>query len=117
MCVQTKKELSASRKTIRVVVGINLIFTALFVIPLTQRWMDRGLGALRAYNLEKAAGRSLQAWLVASTVGASCLLGYTLWRSWKTTEAGLVIEVTMVLAWWLIVLGVYVFAAMTGMGT
>jgi hypothetical protein len=113
---QTEKPLSESRIAIRVILGINFTLLVLFVIPLTHHWADRGLGALRSYNLEKPVGRSLQVWLPGSTLLATCLLGFTLWRKRKVPVSGLGIEVIMVVAWWLIVLGACVYAFMLGMG-
>jgi hypothetical protein len=112
-----EKPLAGSRKAIRIISAINFSFLVLVIIPFTNHWMNRGLRALRGYNLEKPVGRSLQVWLVGSTLLATCLLGFTLWRSRKIAARGLGIEVIMVVSWWLIVLGACAYGYMLGMGS
>jgi hypothetical protein len=117
MNLQTEKPLWGSRKAIRVILGINFTFFVLLIIPFTNHSLSRGFRTLRSYNLEQLVGRSLQVWLIGSTLLATCLLAFTLWRSRKVGVARLALEVIMVVAWWFIVIGVCIHAFMLGMGS
>jgi hypothetical protein len=100
---------------------LNFFFFALFVIPPTHRWIDRGFLVLRAIHLEEPVGWSLQVWLVGSTLVATVLLGIMFWRKRRAVAAGLPsepirLEGMLVGGWWLIVIGVCAYAFMLGMG-
>ena len=70
-----------SRNIVRAILYANLFLFALFVIPTTHQWVDRGFLALRSINMEDVVGRSLQGWLVASTIIASALFGLIAWKN------------------------------------
>jgi hypothetical protein len=119
--IRTKKPVSCVTKMIRFIVGINFIFFVAFVVPFTNHWIDRGLRALKSMNMGNLVGRSLQIWLVASTLVATILFGIALWRRRRALVAGfaaeqLLLETILITSWWLVVLGACAYAYMLGMG-
>jgi hypothetical protein len=107
---------------IRFIMGINFIFFVAMVVPFTHHWIDRGFLALKSRDMENIVGRSLQVWLIASTLVATILFGIALWRRRRALVAGfaaeqLVLETILTTSWWLVVLGACAYGYMLGMGT
>ena len=116
-----EQTVSGSRNAIRLITLWNFLIFGLFVIPPAHRWVDRGALALRAVHLEDLVGRSLQVWLVGSTLLVTALLGWIIWQKWRATRAGLPsasvrLEGVLVAVWWLLVLGACAYAFALGMG-
>jgi hypothetical protein len=107
-----------SRSIIRAILYANFLLFALFVIPLTHHWVDRGFLALRSIDIEDFAGRVLQVWLVGSTIIASGLFGLIVWQNRRATLTArpLKFEGILLLTWWIIVIGACVFGFVLGMG-
>jgi hypothetical protein len=119
--IQTKEPVSCVTKMIRFIVGINFILFVAFVVPFTHHRIDWGLRALKSMNMGNLVGRSLQIWLVASTLVATILFGIALWRRRRALVAGfaaeqLLLETILITSWWLLVLGACAYAYMLGMG-
>jgi hypothetical protein len=117
-----EKPRSVPQKIIRFTLGINFTLFVLFIVPFAHHWVDRGFRALTAFNLEKPAGRSLQVWLVGSTLLATGLLLFASSRNRKAVARGrpsedLRFDSILVTSWWLIVLGSCAYAYMLGMGS
>jgi len=68
--------------------------------------------------MEDVVGRSLQVWLVASTIISTALFGLIGWKNRRATPPAksLKFEGILLLSWWIIVIGacVYGFALGTG---
>lgn len=107
-----------SRTIVRTILCANLFLFALFVIPPTHHWVDRGFLTLRSMNMEDFVGRSLQAWLLGSTVVATALLGLAAWKNRRATlpAKSLKLEGILLLSWWIIVVGACAYGFMLGMG-
>ena len=87
------------------------------VFPLTLT-VDQGFLALRSINMEDVVGRSLQVWLVASTIIATALFGVVGWKNRRATlPAGSIkFEGILLLSWWIIVVGASVYGFALGIG-
>ena len=107
-----------SRAFVRAILYANLFLFALFVIPITHHWVDRGFLALRSINMEDVVGRSLQVWIVASTIIATALFTFVVWKSRRATVPIRVLrfEGILLLIWWIIVLGACAYGLVLGMG-
>src|SRR5580693_67095 len=70
-----------SRAIVRAILYVNFLLLALFVIPTTHRWVDRVFLATRSVHLEDAVGRSMQVWVVASTILATALFSPVVWKN------------------------------------
>jgi len=106
-----------SRTIVRAILYADFFFFALFIIPVTHHWVDQALLALRSVNLEEVVGRSMQVWIVASTIIATVLFVLMLW---KNRRAALPItavrfEGILLLTWWLTLLGLFAYGFMLGM--
>ena len=115
-----KTPFGTSRTIIRLTMWVNLSLFILFVVPLTNHWINRGFRTLKTFNLKEPVGRSLQIWLVGSTVCATVLLAQILWKKRKPLPVGspyvsVVLEGTLVAAWWVVVLGACAYGFMLGM--
>jgi len=68
--------------------------------------------------MEDVVGRSLQVWLVASTIIATELFGLVGWKSRRATlpAGSLKLEGILLLSWWIIVVGACVYGFALGMG-
>jgi hypothetical protein len=107
-----------SRAIVRAILSANFFLFALFVIPTTHHWVDREFIAIGSMNVEDAVGRSMQVWIVASTIIATILFSRVLW---KNRRAALPIrsirfDGILLLTWWIALLGVYAYGFMLGMG-
>ncbi len=107
-----------SRTIVRAILYANFFLFGLFMIPTTHRWVDRGFLAMRSAHLEDAVGRSMQVWIVVSTMLATVLYGLVVW---KNRRAASPIRPTrfdgiLLLAWWVALLGVCGYGFMLGMG-
>jgi hypothetical protein len=121
MHMQMERMLSGSRKAIRSMMWVNFALFLLFVVPFTNHSINRGLWALRSINLEEPVGRSLQIWVVGSTLVATVLLVRMFWQRRRTISGrgasiSLKLETILVAAWWAIVLGSCAYGFMLGMG-
>jgi hypothetical protein len=121
MDTATEQTFSRPRNAIRLITLLNFLIFGLVVIPPAHRWVDRGFLALRAVHLEELVGRSLQIWLVGSTLLATALLGWIIWQKWRATRAGLPsasvnLEGILVAVWWFVVLGACAYAFALGTG-
>jgi hypothetical protein len=106
------------RTIVRAILYANLFLFALFVIPTTHHWVDRGFFSLRSTNVEDLVGRSLQAWLLGSTIVVTGLFGLIAWKNRRATmpPRSLKLEGILLLSGWIIVVGACAFAFMLGMG-
>lgn len=112
---------SRSRKAIRVMMLLNFVFFVLFVIPVTHRLMDKGFVVLRAIHLEDPVGWSLQVWLIGSTVVATALFAWMLWKKRRAVSSGIstspiMFEGVLLLVWWVVLVGACGYGFMLGMG-
>ena len=116
--VDTEHPMTYSRNIVRAILYANLFLFALFVIPTTHHWVDRAFFALRSINMEDVVGRSLQGWLVASTVIATALFGLIAWKNGRATMPvrSFKLEGILLLGWWIVVLGACAYGFMVGMG-
>ena len=107
-----------SHAFVRTILYANFCLFALFVIPITNHWVDRGFLALRSINMEDVVGRSLQVWIVTSTIIATALFTFVVWKSRRATAPirALRFEAILLLIWWIIVLGACAYGFMLGMG-
>ena len=108
-----------SRAIVRAILYANFFLFALFVIPITHHWVDRGFLALRSINnMEDVAGRLLQVWIVASTISATVLFGFVVWTNRTATPPirAVRLEGILLLAWWFTLLGACAYGFMLGMG-
>lgn len=102
-----------SQRIVRLVTTINLCIFVLYVIPATNRLVDRGFGMLERVNADDLVGRSLQIWLVGSTLVATALFVRMVWR--KVPSA--VLDGMLLLTWWAVALGSCAYAYMMGLGS
>jgi hypothetical protein len=67
--------------------------------------------------MEDAVGRSLQAWLVASTVIVTALFCLIAWKSRRATHSvrSLKLEGILLLSWWIIVFGACAYGFLLGL--
>jgi len=107
-----------SRSILRAILYANFFLFALFVIPITNHWVDQGFIALRSIHMEDVVGRSLQVWLVASTIASTALFGLIGWKNRRATlpATSLKFEGILLLSWWIIVMGACVYGFALGMG-
>jgi len=68
--------------------------------------------------MEDVVGRTLQVWLVASTITATALFGQVGWKNRRATPPtqSLKFEGIMLLSWWIVVIGACVYGFVLGMG-
>jgi len=106
------------RAVVRAVVYANFFLFALFVIPITHQWVDHVFLALRRINLEKVIGRSMQVWIVASTIIATVLFGLMLRKNRRAAMSITPVrfEGILLLLWWLTLLGTCAYGFMLGLG-
>jgi hypothetical protein len=107
-----------SRSIVRAILYANFFLFALFVIPTTHHWVDRGFLALKSVNLEEVVGRSMQAWIVVSTIAATVLFGLAFWRNRRAqlSVTSIRLDGILLLTWWIALLGVCAYGFMLGMG-
>ncbi len=107
-----------SRAIVRAILYANFCLFALFVIPTTRHWVDREFLALRSVNLEEVVGRSMQAWIVASTITATVLFGLVLRKNRRAELSipSIRLDGILLLAWWIALLGVCAYGFVLGMG-
>jgi hypothetical protein len=121
MRLQAAPDFSGPRKAIRWITAFNFTVLAFFLITPAHTWIDRTFFALRSIHLEEPVGVSLQIWLVASTLFATVLLGRIIWLKRRAESEGLpsfslILEATLLVAWWLTVLGASAYGFMLGIG-
>ena len=107
-----------SRAVIRVILYVNFFLFALFMTPITHHWVDRGFLALQSINLENFVGRSLEVWIVASTMTATVLFGLLIvWnRGAAQSVRSVRFEGILLFSWWIAVLATCAYGFMLGMG-
>ena len=107
-----------SRSVVRAILYANFFLFALFVMPATNHWLNQGFVALRSINMEDVAGRSLQVWLVASTIVATALFGLIGWKSRRALmpATSLKFDGILLISWWIIVIGACIYGFALGMG-
>jgi hypothetical protein len=107
-----------SRSILRAFLYVDFFLFALFVVPIIHHWVDQVFLALRTINLEEAGGRSMQVWIVASTIVATALFGRMVWNNRRATlpVRSLRFEGILLLAWWLTLLGACAYGFMLGLG-
>jgi hypothetical protein len=106
------------RVFVRAILYANFFLFALFVMPITHHWIDHGFLALKSINLEEVVGRSMQVWIVASTIIATVLFGVMLWKYRRSALpiTAVRFEGILLLTWWLTLLGFLAYGFMLGMG-
>jgi hypothetical protein len=109
---------TCSRAIVRVILYANFFLFALFVIPTTHHWVDRAFLAMRSIHLEDAMGRSMQVWIVASTVLVTVLFGLVAWKNRRAASPlrPILVDGILLLTWWIVLLGVCAYGFMIGMG-
>lgn len=107
-----------SRAIVRAILCANFFLFALFVIPTTHHWVDSGFLAMRSVHLEDAVGRSMQVWIVVSTILATVLYGLVVWKNRRATSPirSTRFDGILLLVWWIALLGVCAYGFMLGMG-
>jgi hypothetical protein len=107
-----------SRAIVRAILYPNFFLFALFVIPTTHHWVDLGFLAMRSIHLEDAVGRSMQVWIVASTILATVLFGLVVWKNRRAASPirSIRFDGILLLTWWIALLGVCAYGFMLGMG-
>jgi hypothetical protein len=119
--IQEQPTFSGPRKVVRSITVFNLVLFALFVLPPVHRWVDHGFLALRSIHFEEPVGLGLQIWLPVSTLVATALLARMMWQRRRSISPGLLpvslrVETTLVVAWWVAILGSCAYGFMLGMG-
>ena len=116
--VYTAHPAACSRAIVRAILSANFFLFVLFMIPTTHHWVDRGFLALRSVHLEDAVGRSIQVWILGSTIIATGLFGVVLWknRGAELPISSIRSDGILLLAWWIVLLGVCAYGFMLGMG-
>jgi hypothetical protein len=73
---------------------------------------------LRRLGIENIIGRGMQFWFVASTIIATALFGFVLWKNRREALpiTSVRFEGIMLLSWWLALLGICAYFFMLGMG-
>jgi hypothetical protein len=68
--------------------------------------------------MEDLVGRSLQVWLLGSTVMATALFALIAWKNRMATmpARSVKVEGILLLSWWIIVVGACAYGFMLGMG-
>jgi hypothetical protein len=101
---------------LRVLVGVNFAIFLVMISPIgTSRELYK---SLKDSGLANAIFRSMQVWVVASTLIATVLFGLIIWN---LRRAGLPVrtlrlEAILLVAWWLTLLLLCGYAFMLGMG-
>jgi hypothetical protein len=106
------ENLSRSRTAIRFMMIVNLVLWIFFVVPVLHRLVDDGFRALRRFNAEELAGRTLQVWLVGSTVLSTILFCRLIWRK----ASPLTLEAVLLLVWWFLAIATAAWGYMLGLG-
>lgn len=110
-----------SKAGFRFILLVNFSLFILFIFPLTNHLVDRGLGALKPLGLEDLVGKSLQVWLVGSTLAATALFLWMAWKQRSPQSDGPIFnrvrtEAMMLIAWLAIVAGVILYGLGLGGG-
>ena len=101
---------------VRIPIIINFVILLLLISPVGTS--HEFYKANRESDWLQAVLTSIQVWVVTSTIIATLLFAFMLW---KTYRAGLLVrsvrfEGILLLAWWLTILAACAFAFMMGMG-
>jgi hypothetical protein len=107
-----------SRAVLRAILYANFLLLLLFVMPVTHRWVDHGFSALRSVNLEDLVGRSMQVWIVGSTIIATTLFGLAFWKNRQSGQPtrSLQFDGILLFTWWVALLAACAYGFMLGMG-
>jgi hypothetical protein len=103
------------------VIRIALVANFLILIALVGLGQSRELDhALRRAGVEDLIGRSLQVWIVGSTILSTVLFASILWKKKKmaTSVPGpeLKFEGALLMIWWIVLVGLLAYGFMLGMG-
>lgn len=101
-----------SRTAIRSILVANLALSILFVVPVAHRLVDDGFRALERVNAEALAGRTLQVWLVGSTVVATALFGRLVYKK----ASPITCEATLLCVWWFVLIAAIAYGFILGLG-
>ena len=106
-----------SRRIVRLILSLNFVLFVLFVVPQGHHWVDRVFLALRSIHLEDAVGRSMQVWIVASTIIATALFIRMVWKNHRATVpiTSVRFEGILLLTWWFLLVGLCAYGFMLGM--
>lgn len=103
-------------KLIRMVLIANFVVLLALIGPGMSHELDL---ALRRAGVEDLIGRSLQAWIVGSTIFTT-LFASILWKKKSTSPGALAptlkFEGALLLAWWIALVGFLAYGFMLGMG-
>jgi hypothetical protein len=105
-------------RLIRILIGVNFVLMLALIGPGRSHELDL---VLRRIGLEDLIGRSLQVWIVGSTILTTALFAGIAWkkRRMKPSETPLPrirVEGMLLLAWWVTLLGLLAYGFMLGMG-
>jgi hypothetical protein len=104
-------------KLIRIVLIANFFVLLALMGPGMSHELDL---ALRRARVENLIGRSLQVWIVGSTMFTTALFASILWKKKGTSPDALApnlkFEGALLLAWWLALVGILAYGFMLGMG-
>jgi hypothetical protein len=116
--MEIANSLMCSRRIVRLIPYLNFVLFLLFVVPISHHWVDRAFLALRSLHLEDAFGRSMQVWIIASTVIATALFMRMVWKNHRATVpvTSVQFEGILLLVWWLLLVGLSAYAFALGMG-
>ena len=109
--------LSRSQKIIRAILSINFLFALFFVVPVAHHFIDSILRGLESVGWG-VAGVLMPLWVVASTLVATVLL---IWETVRHRKRGrsvspLAVDGTLLVAWWVTLLGFMAYGYALGLG-
>jgi len=114
-----KSQTTVPPNAVRVIVVVNFILLALCVVPGTRSVMELIFRTLERYP---PLPWFFDVWMVGSTIIATGLLAWRFVRGRKagpvslTQSEGMTLDSVLLLAWWLTLLGICMYAFMLGTG-
>lgn len=104
-------------KLVRIILIVNFLILLLLVGPGRSRELDL---AMRRAGMEDLIGHSMQVWIVGSTIFSTGLFVGILWKRKRmppevpTTKVR--VEGSLLVLWWLALIGLMAYGFMLGMG-
>ncbi len=106
------------RMIVRVTTLLDFFLALLIVVPVAHRSVDRGLHALRGLGLEDLVGWAIPIWILGSTILATLLYVWILWRQPKVlSSARLSLEGKLIIAWWITLSTLVIYGYSLGTGS
>lgn len=102
---------------IRIILIVNFLILLAMVGPGRSRELDL---ALRRAGIEDLIGRSMQVWIVGSTIFTTALFARIQWKRKRAPlgapAAKVRVEGSLLLLWWLALIALMAYGFMLGMG-